>query len=313
MLRVLRRSNGKSKEVDISSFRENKDLYWILCSNATMKDLHVLHEKVKIPLYELKHVLDSHEKPRVTSKGRYSLLIFRGLITDSKTRRITAPIEILVGKNFMITIASDNFNFITKTFNDFDLNDWKAITKFGFGALIYNLFIESLRDFNLYLERIHDEVNALEDSAFHALEKDIRELYELKKKVMFLRKSLGPNKDILLSLNEGKIAYIKQNEMFHELIVEIDQIIGSGEIIMEVITGVMEIYFTAVSNKLNEILKSFAVIASLLLIPTLIASIYGMNIVLPFAGHPNAFLIVISIMVISTATMVVFFNKKKWL
>jgi len=305
-------SNGKSKEVDISSFKLTKDLHWIHGYNATLKDLHTLQDKTKIPLYDLKHVLDMHERSRIENKSKYSLLIFRGLVTDAGNKRVTSPIEFIFSKNFVITLTLEDNKNISKVFEEADLNYWKAVSKADFGPLVYNIFKALLRDYSDYLEEVDEDVNTLEDVAYRARDKDMQELHILKREIMFLRKSLSNNKDVFLSLNEGKVSFLKQNDMFHELIVEMDQLVGTGEMIRDRITGVTDIYFTAVSNKLNEVMKSFAVIASLLLIPMLVSGIYGMNIVLPFQQHPRAFVIVIGIMVASVAAMIAFFKNKGW-
>ena len=100
--------------------------------------------------------------------------------------------------------------------------------------------------------------------------------------------------------------------MIHQLHNDIIQLIDENNLYHERLTGVVDAYLTKQSNDLNEIMKSFTVIASLILLPTLIAGAYGMNLVLPLRDHPQGFWILLGIMIVGVVLMLFFFKKKEW-
>jgi len=312
MIRVLRYSKGKTKEV--SNF-DTKDaaFYWIYCFDATLKDLHKVSEKTKVDIYDIKHVLDHQEHPRIENKKTYSLVIFRGLLHSTHSKKITSPIEFILGKNFMITLTSEHHDTISNIFENSDLNYVKEVFNLGFVVLLSRILIALVREYNAYLLGVDEEINTLEDAATDAKQKDLHKLFLIKRRIFHLRRYLEADKDVLLSLDEGTVQYIRPYELFHDLMTEMDQIISGGEMMKDRTTGITEIYFIAVSNRLNEIMKGFTAIASILLVPALVSSIYGMNIALPLDKHPYAFLIVMVIIIILMAIFFIYFKRKKWL
>ncbi|HLC37646.1 MAG TPA: CorA family divalent cation transporter, partial [Candidatus Nanoarchaeia archaeon] len=93
---------------------------------------------------------------------------------------------------------------------------------------------------------------------------------------------------------------------------EITQLIDENALYHERLTGIVDAYLTKQSNDLNEVMKSFTVIASLILLPTLIAGTYGMNLILPLRAHPQGFWILLGVMALAVTLMFLFFKKKSW-
>lgn len=312
MIRVLKYSKGKQKKSDLS-YSLNKDLAWIHCFNANLNDLNQVAKKFCIPVSELKHLFDSYERPRIIMKKNYSLLILRCILDESKDKKITVPFILLVTKKYVITLTTENPKSLSNLFDNFDLHDWETISKSDFGVLVYTIFTNFLRDYEHYFERLEEDVSELEEYVIKAREKDLHYLFLLRREILFVGRSLSLNKDVIFTLQAGKVPFVKSNDIFHELSAEMLQAVNSVELIRDRITGITDIYFTSTSNKLNEAMKSFTVIASLLLLPMLISGIYGMNVALPLDKQPHAFWHIILIMVASIFLMIFYFNRKKWL
>ena len=167
----------------------------------------------------------------------------------------------------------------------------------------FKFILEKLiRNFSLKLDSIEEEVSYLEDIMFdEKKDKDNKKIYHLKKELMYIKKGLNSNKDVISNLD--KIDDIK---------IELIQLIEIENTLSYRITEIMYLYMIHTSNKLNEIMKSFTVIASLILLPSLIAGIYGMNVNLPLADANNSFHIVLGIMILSMIIMILYFKYKKW-
>ena len=313
MIEVIFYSNNKVKKGDITSLKSKKGKFWISCNGVTLKELGEIADATKIPLYELKHVADPQEKPRVSNRSNYSLFIFRGIFPGNEGKKVTFPIEFIITKNFFITLCAEKSETIGHLQKEIDSIIWKKTEKEGFGVLFYTLLLGLIKDYERYLEDVDDKVDALEDASLQALEKDLYSLLHLKRKLVFLRRSLATNKEALTEIEHGKLNFVESTELFLELDIEFNQVLGTMELIKDRMTSIMEIHLSAASNNLNQVMKSFTIIATIILLPTLISGIYGMNIILPYAQRTDAFLIVIGIMVVSVALMLWFFRAKGWL
>lgn len=313
MLRGVSYSNGRVKAIDIGKFKPNKSLNWINVSEPSLKELKTLSEISKIPLFELKHAIDSREKPRAGSRKNYSLVIFRAMSLDIIDRKSTYPVEFVVTKNLLITLTPEKSKVLDTVFMETDANVWKTVFNEGFSVIVYKVLLKLLRDYENYLEDAEEIIDSLEDASLDARDKDLQSLLRLKRKLIYLRRSLLANKDMLNDINTGSLEYVKVNDYFREVYTEYAQVASTEELIKDRVTGVMEMFLSSTSNNLNKIIKSFTVIASVLLLPMLISSIYGMNLILPLGTHRQGFLIIGAIMLLSVFFMLMFFSVKKWL
>lgn len=313
MIRVIKFAKGKYNKKSLSEVKINKDLLWVHVSKPSLNELTKISDKFHIPLYELKRVLDTMEVPRTYNRDKYSVILFRGIYEKVKNRRSTFPFELIIGKKFVITLVPDGEDSINKVMRDFDSNLSKELDKKGLEILIYTFLHNVIIDYTDHFNKLSEKVDKIEDEVVKPIEEDMSKLFDVKRHLIYVRKYLSANKEVLEKIENGLVNYIKGDHLFHELYIDLIQVVSTGEIIKDRLTGVAELHYTFVSNKLNEVMKSFTVIASLLLLPMLVSGIYGMNIALPYDKHPQAFLIVIGIMAASVAFMLTFFRVKKWI
>ena len=106
---------------------------------------------------------------------------------------------------------------------------------------------------------------------------------------------------------------ISKMENMEDINIELNQMIDIENTLSSRITAIMEMYMSFTSNKLNETMKSFTVIASLLLLPMLISGIYGMNVILPMQNTEGSFFIILGIMLIFMVSMLIYFKFRKWI
>jgi len=203
--------------------------------------------------------------------------------------------------------------FKIKALDDFAKKEESLLPLFKQGQerIIYNLLMAIFKDFYVILEEFEQNLEKIEDKVVKASEKILHSILASKKVLLYIRRTLIDNREVIGALKESTL--IKKRELLYDLYVECVQQVDMIELFRERQTGALEIYFSSVSNRLNEIMKYFTVIASLILLPTLISGIYGMNFaVLPLKEHFYGFWMMIGIMLISMFIMFLFFKKKKW-
>jgi magnesium transporter len=144
----------------------------------------------------------------------------------------------------------------------------------------------------------------------------LQKIYKLKNDVMYLRRTIGPQADVVNLMTRGDFELISPaNSIYfrniYDNLVRLNDIVGTSR---DIITGAMEAYVSVVSNRLNEIMKTLTVIATIMMPLTLIASIYGMNFKhMPELESKFGYPFAIFIMAIITAVMLFYFKRRKWL
>ena len=279
------------------------NLYWIDSIDPNNEEIKSLVNKFKLDLSDVKDCMDPYERPRLEYRKNYLFIIFR---TPYKLK--TTPIGIFLGKKFLITLHKESIKPVEEIINNNSLSI-KDTTN-----ALYKLLGRIIRNFGNLVDVTGDKLEDIEEMALKNKNNEnlIKTVYSLRNSLVYIKKALANNKNII-ALLEKDSKFFKYDDM-HDIYIEINQLIDIEELYRDRLTGVLEIHLSSISNKLNVIMKSFAIIASLLLLPTLIAGIYGMNfVILPLSENPNGFWIVVLIMLISVFIMILSFKKKGWL
>ena len=155
-------------------------------------------------------------------------------------------------------------------------------------------------------------IKALQDAALEG--KDIRHrLFNQRKELIFIRKALLQNKDIIVKLNNDVFKDKKNSDKLYDLQTNIQQQVETAALIQDRLSEIMNLSLTTLSNKLNETMKTFTIFAILLMFPTLIAGIYGMNFrFMPELSWPYGYAFALGLMVLSVLGITFYFRKRKW-
>ncbi len=309
MIRAVTLQGDRIAEVDIKLVNAGKANTWVDCVDPSVQELRALHEKFDIPLSELQHCLDPDERPRVKAEDGIVYIYYRALIPQES--KGTLPITIILAKRFVISIHKQKVAAIS----DLDVNTeimktlFKESTEFLVYKILYALSKETTKiidDFENELDRVESEV--IKRCSEHTL----AHVFSLKKKIVYFRRACIGDRDVL-SIMMKDIPVIKERGLFAEIEIEIMQAIDSIEVLRERLTSIVEIYVTNTSNRINNIVKSITLVATLVSFPILITGLYGMNVALPLEDHPHAFWIITGLLILSVFTTIIFFARKKWL
>lgn len=309
---IITRSYGNNHKIETPSIERTsflKKTVWIDCVNPTKEEATAIVKKTGVSRGDIEDCLDQSEKPRFQREKDYFFFIIGVPLRKDKKQIVTSTLGIFVGKRFLLTVHK----FKIDALNAFVKKEeaLRAIFKLGNERVIYNLFMGILKDFYVIIEEMEQSLEKIENRVVKASERVLHDILAEKKTLLYVRRTLINNRDVIGAIKESTL--IKKRELFYDLYIEIVQQVDMIEIARERLTGSLEIYYSSVSNRLNEVMKYFTVIASLILLPTLIAGIYGMNfIVLPLKEHNHGFWIMLGIMLASMLVMFYFFKKKKW-
>tara|TARA_Y100000310_G_scaffold186269_1_gene186363 strand:+ start:19805 stop:20728 length:924 start_codon:yes stop_codon:yes gene_type:complete len=307
MLKILSFVKKSVKHVNsIDRINLSKNFYWIDLSNPSKQELDKLSSKLKIFPHDLKCSLDKREKPRISNNKDYSLIIFRAPLPGKDKITSTSPVGVFVSKRFVITVHKGEVKSIKELMKNHE--PFKNLDSF-----VYDILSSITREYFIYLEKVEEQLDKIETKSLHA-ESHIKNIFDVKKTIIYFRKALYANREVTDFMAKEYIPILKDKVLFNMLQIEKSQLVDSEELIRERLTTILEIHLTSVSNKLNEVMKSFTVIASVLLLPMVISGIYGMNFrIIPLSQHLHGFWLIIGVMIFGMLLMLLFFRLKKWI
>lgn len=322
MLTIWELSSAKKEvsSVSLEKWHVGKTLSWVDCFQPTDKELHQISQKTKIPFADLKTSIDPNKRPHVISFNSHSLIIFRGLY-QKKGKFHTAPVGIFLFKNDIITLHDQP---ILGLENLRKLPKKSLLEIFKRGAPYFvEMFMNSvINDFFSFIEEIEDDVGKLEDEVVHKPgEMFTKRIFIQKRKLIYTHKSLVANREVIAAIEKEYLREFKDEDlrMLRDLYNAIAQLIDLVSTYRDMLTSILDMYLSSVSNNLNQIIKTLTVISAFVLVPTLIASIYGMNFQkigpwsMPELYWEHGYLFSLALMLVSVIITYFFVKKKGWL
>ena len=304
MIRVFKETNKKLDEFTV----ENKDFLalhdpnlmpkgsWIHVSNPDEAILSEISKLTSIPLDFLMSSLDEEESARIDKDDDASLIVLDTpfLIDEEKKLYTTAPFIISYNQSYYVTIARHKFELLDEVFKRVKLIEPHKHVRFTLNIIyrLATLFINYLKKLNLKTEEIERTLRTSTKN------KEILELMDISKCLIYFSTALNADKAVLIKLlklkefNEFEDDY----DLMEDTKVELDQASEMCSISRSVLSSMTDAFGSVINNNLNSVMKTLSVITIVLSVPTLISSLYGMNVEdIPLAHHELAFWIVFAI------------------
>lgn len=312
MLRYYCAEGGELKEQ--TSSRLNESL-WIDASAPTPDEVEILHQALGIQLQDLADSLDPNERSRVEIDEDYDLLVLRSLLTGAKESEAaqTMPVGIFLVKGKVLTVR------IAPTFTANDLiSDYKRKPKLGTTA---DLFLAMIRKINRDIDRsvrpMEGQISKIQKSLLTETKPDItRTAYSLNSDLIVLNTTLLSNYNAISMLSKARHLELSedQTDLLEDVENDVAQLYDMTTLYREIISNVLRAHESVISNNLSTVMKILTTISLALMLPTLIASLYGMNVGLeglPFWEYQYQFWIIIAITAIAVMLLWIIFRVKK--
>ena len=302
-------TDSKLQKID-----ELKKGCWVNMVAPSEAEIKLISDRLDIPEDFIKDPLDDEERSRLEREDNHILIIvdFPYITYDDAGHPFyeTLPIGLIVTDECFITISLiENpiiTDFITKKMKGFFT--YKK-TRFAL-QILFNISSYYLR----YLKQINRKTDDIEKELHQSMKNE--ELYaflSLEKSLVYFTTSLKSNKIVLqklLRLNHLKM-YEEDKDLLEDVIIENTQAIEMAETYHSILTSMMNTFASVISNNLNIVMKFLTSITIILSFPTIVASIYGMNVDLPFQNNPYAFIGVICVaLLLSSITTIIFWKKR---
>jgi len=317
MIRVLRKKRGELVKGSLKDLSK-KAVDWIDCINPSPDEIKALSKKLSVPASRLRKYMGEEARPHVHIDKKFSAIIFNVPLVTKEDIEKTSLTIFITEKNDILTLRKHKLDSIKRLEKDIK-EDIEIIKKPG--MFVYRLLQQNVSEYFLLLEQIDDRIDKLEEVVVKEPSKiHVNTIFALKKSLIYFHKALTANREVIMTIEKGQVPGIQKSDLSHFLYIynDIIQLIDIEETYREIITGVLEMYLSQVSNNLNIVMKRLTSWASLILIPTLIASIYGMNfknspLNMPELSWQYGYFMALGIMVVSVVGLYFYFRKKNWL
>ena len=309
MIRLYGAEGGELWAVDSQRM---KDALWIDAVAPTPDEVEMLHREFKVDLQDVADCLDPNERSRVELDEAYDLLVLRSVLAEERNgvRVQTMPIGVFVIKDRIITVR------LGSSFTNQDLtSDMKRKPRVDTKE---DLFLAVIRKINKDIERrvrpmeraianIQEEMLEAKkaDSAHHA--------FVISNELIVLNTTLLSNLNAISMISRAKHLRLTKEKMdlAEDIENDVAQLYEMTTIYREIISNILNANELAAANNLSTVMKILTTISLTLMLPTLLASLYGMNVDLPFQDSNIAFFIVLGLAAVSVLGLWLIFRWKK--
>ena len=265
----------------------------------------------------LEDILNTEQRPKMEDHEEYIFIVVKMLYYDEEEHEIEAEqVSIILGSNFVISFQEkedDVFNFV----RDRIRNGKGRIRKAGADFLAYALVDAIVDHYFVIMEKIGEEIEVMEEELVtNPSPETLQAIHNLKREMISLRKSVWPVREVISGLERAESPLIHESTCIYlrDVYDHTIQVMDSIETSRDMVSGMLDIYLSSVSNKMNEVMKVLTIIATIFIPLTFIAGIYGMNFqYMPELqskwGYPLVWLVMIAVL----SSMIVYFKRKRWL
>jgi magnesium transporter len=270
-----------------------------------------------IHLLTLEDILNTGQRPKIEDFIEYIFLVLKMIQYDETDRKVsTEQISLILGSHFVISFQEEE-GAIFDSVRERIKNKKSIIRRMEADYLVYALVDAIVDNYFIILEALGEDIEDVQEELIKEPTTETLEAIQiLKREMIMLRKSVWPLREVVSSLERGESSLIKKETFVYlrDVYDHTIQVIDVIETFRDLLSGMLDIYLSSVSNKMNEIMKVLTIIATIFIPLTFLAGIYGMNFqYMPELGLKWGYYAVLFIMVIISGIMVVYFRKKKWL
>jgi magnesium transporter len=306
MIKYYRKTQKVQKLEEISEFKPGS---WLYIELPTPLEISRLASKFSLEPGHLADALDPNEVSRLEFEGDIAYIYTR-IPLEEKGNVTTLPLLIILGKNFLATITARPLPIFTKFIED--KIDFFTTQKV---RLFIQIFAEINNHFNRTLVSLNRGVNQISGKLEKISNSQILQFVVIEKILNELLNTLNRTNTILINLLSGKNLplYKEDRELVEDILLTNGQLIDYCKSTLLLTGNVREAYSTILANNLNRVMKLMTSLTIIMTIPTIIASLFGMNVPLPLVGTSQAFLIIILLAFFISITALILFRRRGWL
>lgn len=299
-------------------FKDKPTITWINIDGLHQVDIiEKIGKNFDLHPLLLEDILNTEQRPKIEDFETYIYIVLKMLLYDEKTNEINSEqVSIIFGENFVISFQEkevDVFNPLREIIR----TGKGRIRKMKADYLAYSLIDAIVDGYFLILEKLGENIEDVEEIMMaNPSPETLKAIHKLKRRMISLRKSVWPLREVVSALERSESSLIHDQTRIYlkDVYDHTIQVIDTVETHRDMLSGMLDVYLSSISNKLNEIMKVLTMIATIFIPLTFIVGVYGMNFeFMPglkwYWGYPAIW----GVMLMIVISMLLFFRKKKWI
>lgn len=308
----------KTVQKQLVTLEEAEPSCWIAISPPFDRaDLTKLSENLNVPFDFLTDSIDIDERSRYEREDGVKLIVVNTpyLNEDAKDSEgiyITVPVGIILTEDHIITITGFENNlldrFVQGKVKNFDQADYRLF--------VLQILEQNVYEFLSYLKKLNLKRGLIEQELYNSSRnEELKQLLKIEKSLVYFVNTLSSNELLKMKMKRTDFLDIRgleeHNDLFEDIIIDNSQALEMANVHTNILSGTMEAYASIVSNNLNVFIQRLTIATIVLMVPTLVASFYGMNVPLPFKDSKLSFYFIILTSIILVALLIWFFRRKR--
>jgi magnesium transporter len=307
-----------SKIEECFEFKASPTVTWINIDGIhDTKTIEKIGSHYDLHQLTLEDILTTGQRPKFEDLEKHLFIVLNMLSFSEEKQQIQAEqVSIILGPNFVISFQ-ESIGDVFEPIRDRIRNAKGRIRKMGCDYLMYSLMDAVVDNYFVILEKLGEKIESLEEELVSsANEQILKRIYRLKREMIFLRKSVWPLRELIGGIERSESGLIQDSTSVYlrDLYDHTIQVIDTVESYRDMVSGMLDIYLSAISNRMNAVMKVLTIIATIFIPLTFVVGVYGMNFkYMPELqlkwGYGVVWLVIITIAVV----MLIYFKRKKWL
>jgi len=265
----------------------------------------------------LEDIMNSNQRPKMEDFGEYLFIVLKTLVHDEEGDRVSAEqVSLIVSRDVVISFQ-ERESAIFEPLRERIRSGKGRMRKAGTDYLAYSIIDAIVDEYFVIIENIGEDIERFEDRlVINPGPQTLKSIQSLRSEMLVLRKAIWPLREVILGMERTESALIQKSTgiFVRDVYEHTVQIMDTVESYREMLSGMLDIYLSSISNRLNEVMKVLTIIATIFMPLTFIAGVYGMNFeYLPEIKWRYGYAFVWGIMITVVGIMLYHFRRKKWI
>jgi magnesium transporter len=320
VISVLAATNGRifpADHVDPAWLAEGASVrFWVDIVQPTEAESRLLSDTFGFHPLSIEDAMSSVQYPKVEQYDGYLYAVLHGIDFSARQHRFaTRDVDFFLGPNYLVTIHDGESRSI-KHVAELCVRRERLLAD-GPVALMHRIIDAMVDNYRPEIDALEGRITQLEEQAFVGRDSIVKALLQLKRDLSSVRRVVVPQRDVVSRLARREFAAISEEMTyrFRDVYDHLVRIADEAVIFQDRVNGILEAHLSAVSNRLNEIMKVLTVMSTIFLPLTVLTGMWGMNIALPHlpGGDGAQFWWLGGMMAVIVGGMLVYFTRKRWL
>lgn len=265
----------------------------------------------------LEDILNTDQRPKMDDYEDYIYVVLKMFFYDEDQHELMAEQVSIIFRPGLVISFQEKEGDVFEPIRERMRNTKSKIIKHGSDYLAYALIDAIVDHYFVVLERIGERIEVLQEQLVEQPDNQVlRDIHQLKREIVFLRRAAWPLREVINRMEREESPLIQGTTVVYlrDVYDHIMQVIDTIETFREMTSGMIDIYLTSISNRMNEVMKVLTIIATIFIPLTFIVGVYGMNFhYMPELEWHWGYYTVLLVMAAIAGAMIVYFKKKRWI